>query len=113
MLTLFPIEDDREGSMRVGRIVGVALGTVTALAACSSGSLQPDAGVSSSPDARFDIGIDGAQPRPGTVRMAVPAYFSPPSAQWQHLIASAPTVGMIVFNPDSGPARRPTRRTSR
>jgi len=105
MLTLFPIEDDREGSMRVGRIVGVALGTVTALAACSSGSLQSDAGVSSPPDARFDIGIDGAQPRPGTVRMAVPAYFSPPSAQWQHLIASAPTVGMIVFNPDSGPGQ--------
>jgi len=90
--------------MRVVGIVGVVLGAVTALAACSNGSLQGDAGVSNSgPDARFDIAIDGGQPRPGTVKMAVPAYFDPPSAQWQHLIASAPTVGMIVFNPDSGP----------
>ena len=34
--------------------------------------------------------------------MAVPAYFTP-GAEWQRLIAGAPTVGMIVFNPASGP----------
>src|SRR6185369_15648631 len=41
-------------------------------------------------------------PRPGTVRMAVPAYFVP-GPDWQRLIAGAPVVGMIVFNPRSGP----------
>ena len=35
--------------------------------------------------------------------MAVPAYFDPPSPEWQRLIAGAPAVGMIVFNPESGP----------
>jgi hypothetical protein len=35
--------------------------------------------------------------------MAVPAYFDPPSAEWDRLIAGAPAVGMIVFNPESGP----------
>jgi hypothetical protein len=34
--------------------------------------------------------------------MAVPAYFYP-GQDWQRLIAAAPTVGIIVFNPDSGP----------
>ena len=51
----------------------------------------------------FDISVDGAAPRPGTVKMAVPAYFDPPSPEWQRLIAGAPAVGMIVFNPESGP----------
>src|SRR4029079_12372743 len=34
--------------------------------------------------------------------MAVPP-FSAPGPEWQRLIAGAPTVGMIVFNPNSGP----------
>ena len=42
---------------------------------------------------------------PGNVRIAVPAYFDPAgaNAQWQRLIDAAPTVGMIIFNPASGP----------
>ena len=51
----------------------------------------------------FDVAVDGAAPKPGTVRMAVPAYFDPPSPEWQRLIAGAPSIGMIVFNPESGP----------
>jgi hypothetical protein len=34
--------------------------------------------------------------------MVVPAYFVP-GPEWQRIIAGAPAVGMIVFNPDSGP----------
>jgi hypothetical protein len=92
--------------MRAG-VIGVSWGIVVALAAsCSSSSQQPDGGTgatSGQPDAHFNIAVDGAAPRPGTVRMAVPAYFDPPNAQWQRLIAGAPTIGMIVFNPESGP----------
>jgi hypothetical protein len=40
--------------------------------------------------------------RPVSVRIAVPAYFYP-DQQWQRLIAAAPKVGMIIFNPNSGP----------
>ncbi|HXU04273.1 MAG TPA: spherulation-specific family 4 protein [Polyangia bacterium] len=90
--------------MRVGGIVGVLLGAVTALAlaSCSGGTQSADAGISGQPDARFDISVDGGHPT-GALRMAVPAYFDPSNAQWQTLIAGAPTVGMIVFNPESGP----------
>jgi len=48
------------------------------------------------------VSVDGGAPFRGSVRMAVPAYFAP-GPDWQRLIAGAPTVGMIVFNPDSGP----------
>jgi hypothetical protein len=96
--------------MRVGRsgtvwgVLGV-LGMCGLLASCSGGSQAADGGPGGSPgpDAKFDIAADGAPPRPGTMRMAVPAYFSPPSDSWQRLIDGAPTVGMIIFNPDSGP----------
>jgi hypothetical protein len=88
----------------VGLVVGF-LGFVVGAASCSGTQQTADAGggTSGSPDARFDISIDGARPIPGTVRMAVPAYFAPPSDSWNRLIAGAPTMGMIVFNPDSGP----------
>jgi hypothetical protein len=93
--------------MRNVRVFGALLAGVTALASCSSGSQQADAaagGTSGSVDAQpFDVAVDGAAPKPGTVRMAVPAYFDPPSAEWDRLIAGAPAVGMIVFNPESGP----------
>ena len=92
--------------MRVERlgIVGVLLAAAGVAASCSSESQQPDAGAGNNVDARpFDISVDGAAPRPGTVKMAVPAYFDPPSPEWQRLIAGAPAVGMIVFNPESGP----------
>ena len=47
------------------------------------------------------IVIDGGARR-GTVRMVVPAYYEPGPA-WQTIIAAAPTVGMIIFNPSNGP----------
>jgi len=47
------------------------------------------------------IVVDAAV-QPGTVRMVVPAYWDP-DQQWQRIIAAAPTVGMIIFNPDNGP----------
>ena len=34
--------------------------------------------------------------------MAVPAYFAP-GPEWQRVIAAAPTVGMVIINPASGP----------
>jgi hypothetical protein len=88
--------------MRAGRAGGVFVGAVMALASCSSNDAQSDSGVTSpGTDAGgFDI---SQKPRPGTVRMAVPAYFPPADPQWQRMIAGAPTVGMIVFNPQSGP----------
>ena len=80
------------------------LAAVGGVASCSSESQQqPDAGPGNVDAQPFDISVDGAPPRPGTVKMAVPAYFDPPSPEWQRLIAGAPAVGMIVFNPESGP----------
>jgi len=46
--------------------------------------------------------LDAGVVQPGTVRMVVPAYWEP-DQQWQRIIAAAPTVGMIIFNPNSGP----------
>jgi len=91
--------------MRVERlgVVLVLLAAVGAVASCSSESQQPDGGPGNRDAQPFDISVDGASPKPGTVKMAVPAYFDPPSPEWQRLIAGAPAVGMIVFNPESGP----------
>jgi hypothetical protein len=91
--------------MRVGRLFSVLglLAAVGAVASCSSGSQQTDGGPGNVDAQPFDIAVDGAPPRPGTVKMAVPAYFDPPSPEWERLIAGAPAVGMIVFNPESGP----------
>ena len=89
-----------------GGVYGVLFATA-ALAACSSGNLQGDGGAvgtGGQGDARpFDVSIDGAPPPAGTVKMAVPAYFPPSDPAWQRVIGGAPTVGMIVFNPNSGP----------
>jgi hypothetical protein len=48
------------------------------------------------------IVLDAGVVRAGTVRLVVPAYWDP-DQQWQRIIAAAPTVGMIIFNPNSGP----------
>jgi hypothetical protein len=48
------------------------------------------------------IQIDGGVVRRGSVRLVVPAYFTP-GADWQRVIAAADVVGMIIFNPDNGP----------
>jgi len=92
--------------MRVRAAIGISIGALAAVASCSGGSVQGDAGIGSGGNGggqAFNVEVDGGPPRPGTVRMAVPAYFSPPSSEWQRLFAGAPVVGMIVFNPDSGP----------
>jgi hypothetical protein len=70
----------------------------------SGGSLVtvPGGGDGGSDAGSVVISVDGSAPRAGSVRMAVPAYFAPGS-DWERLIAAAPTVGMIVFNPNSGP----------
>jgi spherulation-specific family 4 protein len=88
--------------MRIATVLGISfLGA--ALASCSDNNQQADGGTTGNGDAHpFDVSVDGARPRPGTVRMAVPAYFGP-GPEWQRLIAGAPAVGMIVFNPNSGP----------
>jgi len=55
-------------------------------------------GPTDAPPLKLDAGTVAA----GTVHMIVPAYWQPDS-QWQRIIADAPTVGMIIFNPASGP----------
>ncbi len=59
-------------------------------------------GSGGSPGDAPTIVIDGGAVRRGTLRMVVPAYYAPGPA-WQTIIAAAPTVGMIIFNPANGP----------
>ena len=54
------------------------------------------------PTDRRAIAVDANGARPGSIRMAVPAYFAP-GPEWQRVIAAAPTVGMVIINPASGP----------
>jgi hypothetical protein len=86
------------------RLIGVFI-TVAAVGAggCSSNSGN-DAGALNPGDGSGDvtIAVDARGVLPGTIRMAVPAYF-PPGPAWQRVIAAAPTVGMVVINPASGP----------
>ena len=95
--------------MRVERVLVALLAIVATAgpsASCPSNNEKSDGGMGGTAKRRRDAvrrrGRRGAA-RPGTVRMAVPAYFDPPSAEWQRLIAGAPAIGMIVFNPESGP----------
>jgi hypothetical protein len=71
---------------------------VLGLSACGGGggSADPDGGTTTV------INVDASGVSPGSVRMIVPAYF-PPGPQWQRVIAAAPTVGMVIVNPASGP----------
>jgi len=81
------------------------MGAALLAASCSDGGETPDGGNGGSGGAdagSINITIDGGAPPAGTVRIAVPAYYQP-GAAWNRLIAAAPTVGMIVFNPASGP----------
>jgi hypothetical protein len=101
----------------MGRAGSVAVLLCSALAACSvnggqgshggsgggAGGLGGTASASGSggsggPPLALDAGTVAA----GTLHMIVPAYWTPDS-QWQRIIADAPTVGMIIFNPASGP----------
>ncbi len=73
-------------------------------ASCDDSGETPDGGGGggSGGAGRIDISVDGGTLPAGAVRIAVPAYYQP-GDQWNRLIAAAPTVGMIVFNPESGP----------
>jgi hypothetical protein len=84
-----------------------------AVAACSvnggegthgdgGGSTTGATGGSGGPTDGPPIVLDASGVPAGTVRMVVPAYWDP-DEQWQRIIADVPTVGMIIFNPDSGP----------
>jgi Spherulation-specific family 4 len=77
---------------------------VIAAGACSSHDSGNDAGALNPGDSSADvtIAVDAQGVLPGSIRMAVPAYF-PPGPEWQRVIAAAPTVGMVVINPASGP----------
>ena len=79
-------------------MAGLGVGAASCSDNGSSG--QPaDGGI---PDGgTINISVDGGVPSSG-VRLAVPAYYVP-EAGWDRIIAAAPTVGMIIFNPDSGP----------
>src|SRR2546423_92052 len=93
------------------RVWGAAL--FCAFAACSvnggegshdggSGGSTGATGGTGGPNDGPPIVLDAGAVQPGTVRMVVPAYWDP-DEQWQRIIAAAPTVGMIIFNPASGP----------
>src|SRR5882672_2003220 len=78
------------------------------VAACGGGggaATDPDAGSPDHGDAAdgsTTITVDARGSLPGSIRMAVPAYFAP-GPEWQRVIAAAPTVGMVIINPASGP----------
>jgi hypothetical protein len=77
------------------------------LTACGGGGgvADQDAGALGHGDAADDaaaIAVDANGVLPGSIRMAMPAYFAP-GPEWQRVIAAAPTVGMVIINPASGP----------
>lgn len=98
----------------LGRAGWVAVLTCAALGACNvnggEGSHGDGGGTNGNTGSGGTAGatdgppivLDAGTARPGTVRMIVPAYWAPDD-QWNKIIADAPTVGMIIFNPQSGP----------
>ena len=93
--------------MRSGRMLRSGAICLLALAACGGGGavVNPDAGALGNGDAAdgsTSIAVDAGGGLPGSIRMAVPAYFAP-GPEWQRVIAAAPTVGMVIINPASGP----------
>ncbi len=79
---------------------------LTACGGSGGAAANLDAGALDRADAADDgsppIAVDAGSARPGSIRMALPAYFAPGS-EWQRVIAAAPTVGMVIINPASGP----------
>jgi len=74
-----------------------------ALAACGGGGGTTSAlDHGDGGDASTAIAVDASGVLPGSIRMAVPAYFAP-GPEWQRVIAAAPTVGMVIINPANGP----------
>lgn len=98
-----------DGTMRSNWVsMGGAI-CLLGLAACggsSGGAADPDGGALDRGDSAVDgstpIAVDAGGARPGSIRMALPAYFAP-GPEWQRVIAAAPTVGMVIINPSSGP----------
>jgi hypothetical protein len=92
--------------MQTAKLCLVAVMSLTGLvASCSDdGGETPDGGGGggSGGAGQINITVDGGTVPAGAVRIAAPAYYTP-GAEWNRLIAAAPTVGMIVFNPASGP----------
>jgi hypothetical protein len=98
--------------IRKAWVIGALASWLAATSCGADSSVAPDGGAGGAGGAgvtggggqlgTIDISVDGGARSRGNVRMAVPAYFAP-GAEWQRLIAAAPTVGMIIFNPDSGP----------
>ena len=79
-----------------------------ALAACNStsgdgshGGGGGGGGSTANADATA-IHIDGGAAPHGAVRLVVPAYYAP-GPDWDRIIAASDVVGMIIFNPNSGP----------
>jgi hypothetical protein len=88
---------------RAGRTGWTAALLCASLVACSvNGGQGTHGGTGVGPTDGPPIVIDGGAVHAGSVRMIVPAYWDP-DQQWQRIIADAPTVGMIIFNPNSGP----------
>jgi hypothetical protein len=94
--------------MRSGWMLRSGAICLLALAACGGGGgavVNPDAGALGNGDAAdgsASIAVDAGSVLPGSIRLAVPAYFAP-GPEWQRVIAAAPTVGMVIINPASGP----------
>ncbi|HXU62875.1 MAG TPA: spherulation-specific family 4 protein, partial [Polyangia bacterium] len=96
----------------VKRDLGWAAGLCLALAACNVNGGQGAhdggtggsfaTGTGGSGGAGMAIHIDGGAIRRGTIKMVVPAYYAP-GPDWQRIIAASDVVGMIIFNPASGP----------
>jgi hypothetical protein len=89
------------GSAGAARVTGVdgGAGAATDATGRADGAEGAEAGGDGS---RITISVDGSAGGQGAVHVAVPAYFYP-GPDWQRLIAAAPTVGLAVFNPQSGP----------
>ena len=96
----------------IKRDLGWAAGLCLVLAACNVNGGQGAhdggtggsfaTGTGGSGGAGMAIHIDGGAIRRGTIKMVVPAYYAP-GPEWQRIIAASDVVGMIIFNPASGP----------
>jgi len=93
-----------DGAMRFKWVLRSGAVCLLGLAACGSSGAVGDAGALGHGDAADggSIAVDASGVLPGSVRMAVPAYFAP-GPEWQRVIAAAPTVGMVIINPANGP----------
>lgn len=85
-----------------GRLWTLMLSLAAGVVACGNSESQPSDGGTPGDAVPIDIPASDGGAVPENVRLAVPAYFHP-GGGWERLIGGAPTVGMIIFNPDSGP----------